>query len=531
MGVLRARVSGAWVDVGIAGGPLPPGGATGEILVKITATDGDALWRTALPKLELTSTANLTNLTQSDTALLLGASSAANLIFDRNSVQARNNGATATFYVNPLGGTVDLSAVSGLVEVGSASTPGVSAIGLRVNAPASGTTKRASVRIGNWAFHQDVAANGTTDFVLYETTAGVVHSYHQAGKMTNFHGEVIIGRHPTHLAAGMWKASSGFAPGTAYMMLFFGANLLWNSDGGDIELRIDNAAKLTVNRANNRINIDAANGIYFPAGNGGWYMSDTTYIRAHGNKTIYTGGNILAGGNIDAQANMTVAGSISANSNIYGDRPAAAGTSTWGYMQFIARSNAAGTTGVAGISFNPANAGVAPIMRCYGNTGEGFHFRSNPDTAYIGLNASAFAVGSSVRTKQDIEELDDKIVMDLARQVQPIRFRYRERPQTLRTEVENPEIEDWVSYDHDCSIDNCDGNADDPCCITLNYTPRFGFTAEDMALIMPEMVELDEYRLPSGIDTAQVASVALAGVGALVRRIEELEREVDGLRN
>ena len=39
-----------------------------------------------------------------------------------------------------------------------------------------------------------------------------------------------------------------------------------------------------------------ATGWYSQTYGGGWYMSDTTYIRAYGDKTIYTAGNIQAGG-------------------------------------------------------------------------------------------------------------------------------------------------------------------------------------------------------------------------------------------
>ncbi len=43
---------------------------------------------------------------------------------------------------------------------------------------------------------------------------------------------------------------------------------------------------------------------------GGWYMTDTSWIRAYGNKGIYTGGQISAGGNIMAWSNLAVNGSI-----------------------------------------------------------------------------------------------------------------------------------------------------------------------------------------------------------------------------
>lgn len=44
MGVLKARVGADWVPV-TQGGLLLPGGVAGQVLVKNSATDGDALWK------------------------------------------------------------------------------------------------------------------------------------------------------------------------------------------------------------------------------------------------------------------------------------------------------------------------------------------------------------------------------------------------------------------------------------------------------------------------------------------------------
>ena len=46
-------------------------------------------------------------------------------------------------------------------------------------------------------------------------------------------------------------------------------------------------------------------GFYFQQYGGGWYMSDSTWIRVHGNKNIYTGGRIKADGGFEGTADNT----------------------------------------------------------------------------------------------------------------------------------------------------------------------------------------------------------------------------------
>jgi hypothetical protein len=45
-------------------------------------------------------------------------------------------------------------------------------------------------------------------------------------------------------------------------------------------------------------------GVYFESYGGGWRMTDATYVRCYNNKIIYTGGDILAGGNVTAYSDI-----------------------------------------------------------------------------------------------------------------------------------------------------------------------------------------------------------------------------------
>ena len=50
--------------------------------------------------------------------------------------------------------------------------------------------------------------------------------------------------------------------------------------------------------------INGSNGIYFESYGGGWRMTDSTYVRCYNDKRIYTGGDILAGGNVTAYSDI-----------------------------------------------------------------------------------------------------------------------------------------------------------------------------------------------------------------------------------
>ncbi len=52
------------------------------------------------------------------------------------------------------------------------------------------------------------------------------------------------------------------------------------------------------------LRVNSTRGIYFESYGGGWFMQDTTYIRAYNNKVIYTAGAILAGGNVTAYSDI-----------------------------------------------------------------------------------------------------------------------------------------------------------------------------------------------------------------------------------
>lgn len=54
------------------------------------------------------------------------------------------------------------------------------------------------------------------------------------------------------------------------------------------------------------LRVSGSQGLYFETYQGGWYMTDGTYIRAYNNKNIYTGGNVRTDGNLQVGDGSTL---------------------------------------------------------------------------------------------------------------------------------------------------------------------------------------------------------------------------------
>ena len=63
------------------------------------------------------------------------------------------------------------------------------------------------------------------------------------------------------------------------------------------------------------VRVNGTKGLYFESYGGGWYMTDSSWIRAYNNKAIYTGGNIEVGGTSRADNGFKVGGDTVIDSN------------------------------------------------------------------------------------------------------------------------------------------------------------------------------------------------------------------------
>jgi len=126
--------------------------------------------------------------------------------------------------------------------------------------------------------------------------------------------------------------------------------------------------------------VDGNQGIYFESWGGGWFMQDSTYIRAYQNKTIYTLGNVLAGGFI-AGDTVQANGSFGRSAN---------------YKYFNQTQNL--TT-----AFLNAAVGIYAVYDCF---------------------VRQIMVPSDSRIKKDIIDLNDTEALEILRKLEPKKYKY-----------------------------------------------------------------------------------------------------------
>jgi len=166
---------------------------------------------------------------------------------------------------------------------------------------------------------------------------------------------------------------------------------------------------------------------------------------------------------------------------------------------------------------------------------------------YITFGADGYFTASSIVGKKDVEVADDDDVLGKAfwtqgktyhRKADHLVSRPTERfldidgrwtakghtPLTLTHEHRENAV-------HDCSIDNCDGTAESPCQAERNHSARRrGLIAEEVFELFPECVSVDGDGSPEGLFVEAVAGTALAGVGALTRKLTEAFLVIEDLQ-
>jgi hypothetical protein len=266
--------------------------------------------------------------------------------------------------------------------------------------------------------------------------------------------------------------------------------------------------------------------------------------------TIFPGGLYVSGGILYVAGTHNARGGISNDTGTGAPgvcifASGASYTSGWQYNQLQVRE----TSGAQHTAISMLTGPTAPMMRAYGPFGERMDFLNNPNTAYIPICASQFAVTSTERIKHDIREVADAELLDLVGDVRTHNYVANTRPMTKpvterfldlnrrwlargrRPLTPTAPCYEDLSEPHDCANERhwCFGAPGHPCPIARNDTPRYGLIAEHLAAHVSEVVWYDEAELPAGYDIDQVAAMAFGGVGALLRKVEALQARVDEL--
>lgn len=168
---------------------------------------------------------------------------------------------------------------------------------------------------------------GTSDFgISFQTQSGAQRMKIRNDGGVNFYSNIgVRGLDPFSGIPAGWGggvhtfdlyAEGSIAAGTGGAQ-----NFMINSAGngyfaGQLNGNLYNGTQYTGNEyyANGWFRLNGATGIYWGAFGGGWTMTDPTWIRAYGDKSIYTGGQVQAG---SIQSNSTIVAASRITSNEY----------------------------------------------------------------------------------------------------------------------------------------------------------------------------------------------------------------------
>ena len=329
------------------------------------------------------------------------------------------------------------------------------------------------------------SAGGTTVLQLATTDVDV----------TTGHLNVISNTGSPTIKIGEWSSGGDYAAietDTGYL-------LLGNSTGTDEGVYLRTKGTGTLNLGTN----------------------NTDYLTIDSAGTVRTVGHLNVGGRVDVTS-YAVATQVIATANDNNNE--------WWARNFRAGG---GTLARTGIAF--WNGTTAPQIYVNPGATNDFLFLNSNAQSWAHLYAGAFVVSSQEATKYAIEETTDERMLDVAAKFKPRRYKIRDKQQVMRPSKKFrdintrrqakgrtalvPPVAELSYAEHDCDIDECCGGGGKVCSSVLNDTYHFGSLAEDAPDLGEEIVMLGDKGEPVGLDVAQLATVALGGVGALDRKL------------
>lgn len=387
---------------------------------------------------------------------------------------------------------------------------------------------------------------------------GIVGFQADSGSRTVTIGQdTRIGNHPTYGGSAFWRSA---APGGGqYGLLMVNADTHVNAETTG-HLRINNADISVWNSSSFNIytslNISGTNALNFSTYGGGWYMGDTTWIRAVNGKNIYTSGSaqfdgtFWCGGNLTTAAGMYCAGILNSGGSTFN------GASTFNDIStFTADINCGNVNTADGRrvyskgSYSGAWDAAAVICQQGNNAAEqrtfisyhipgiwaggigainanGFGVWNNGSGAYEQLSGYLNNV-SSRRYKQDVKvwkpQSVGSAVMSAANRLSLIDV-VEYRP-IMEQHLSVPTADGGGEL-HDCDVHQCEGTSAEPCARVRDWmNPRLSVVIEDLATVLPEAVMIDGDGRPEAMRLDSMIGYLLAVCKEQQERIEALEHQ------
>ena len=130
--------------------------------------------------------------------------------------------------------------------------------------------------------------------------------------------------------------------------------------------------------------VSGNSGVYFSSYGGGWHMTDSTWLRAYGDKNIYTGGTIKSGNAMETRYINSIGGNLDINSR--------------GNTLFINVNAASG----ANLNMNRAWSGSqGSEISIYNSKGKGWGYIGNTNNTFYRI----YGAGGSVSERKDKYEI------------------------------------------------------------------------------------------------------------------------------
>ena len=279
--------------------------------------------------------------------------------------------------------------------------------------------------------------------------------------------------------------------------------------------------------ADNWLRPTGSTGLYFESRGGGWYMTDSSWVRVYNSKHLYTQGGKFEARHINSSNDWSNQSCIITSSTDHG---------------YAARSyDGDSHTG----QIRPASGA--------------FYIRNHNDGAYWWLNA-IISNQSSRRLKQDIETWGvakplssavnvtyDTTATDIVKQLRPVTYRMKKHERLPRDIPNGRRHEaldrlnryridnDLEQYDgeeaiHECGRD-CDASLESPCPMYANWERgTIGFIAEEVGEVIPEATDMEARpRAHNQGENTGIDGLALTAV--LTKAIQEIEARLSALES
>ena len=272
--------------------------------------------------------------------------------------------------------------------------------------------------------------------------------------------------------------------------------------------------------------------------------TDGTYPAWFNTNAKVSGALLVSGGATMSSGITTTAismsGGLTTSSQITINHTGGSSPVSWSAQEIVMQ----GSPNV-GIAFHVPAYFYAPYLRNY----QGLYRIDCVDSgggAYATLGAAGYYTDSTIEVKESVvrpndDELLQRLFWTVAKKYDMKPRRKSIRPTTRFKDVNarwvakghsplDPYPNHYTMEDHDCTIDECEGDADHPCRLLLEDKNRIGLIAEEVHELFPEITSCDfETGAPQGLFVEQMAALGVGGLAALIRTMTSVVMRVDAL--